>query len=239
MSDLKSAFSQGLFQQSATKRERFGALRIEADGRKFRYGKAGAAIGAGKNTSQCAAAANHVNLAIPAAYPIGSMQIAVTVGATAVTADAYADGFLQVNDATGEGYSYRIESNTACDASGTTIVQLADPIQVALVASTSEVSLIPNPWSSVITNANPTDAPAGCAMRAMTSGYYGWFQTGGMGIYLSDGTPAVGQMLVLSSTDGALEIGNATYTSTEPIVAIATSTAGVDTEYKPCIYKID
>lgn len=239
MSNLKSAFSQGLFQQSSTQLERLGALRVEADGRKFRYGKAGAAIGVGKNCSMATATANHINLAIPAAYPIGSVQLSVTVGATAVTANQYKDGYLQVNDATGEGYSYRIESNTACDASGTTVVQLADPIMVALVASTSEVSLIPNPWSSVIINANATDAPAGCAVRGMTSGYYGWFQTGGVGIYLSDGTPAVGQMLVLSSTDGALEIGNATYTSTEPIVAIALATAGVDTEYKPCIYKID
>lgn len=239
MSNLKSAFSQGLFQQSSTKMERLGALRVEADGRKFRYGKAGAAIAAGKNTSVAAAVAHHINRPAIAAAAIGSMQISVTVDATAVTADQYADGWLQTNDATGEGYSYRIESNTACDASGTTVIQLADPIQVALVLTTSEISLIPNPYSAVIINANPTDAPGGCTMRAMTSGYYGWFQTGGYGIYCSDGTPAVGQMLVLSSTDGSLELGNATYTSTEPIVAQAIATAGVDGEYKPCKYLLD
>ena len=239
MSNLKAAFSQGLFQQSSTKLERLGTLRVEADGRKFRYAKAGAAIAAGKQTSMAVAVAHHINVAIPAAYPIGAVQLSVTVGATAVTADQYADGFLQVNDATGEGHTYRVESNTACDASGTTIVQLADPLIVALVASTSEVSLIPNPWSAVIINANATDGPAGCTLRAMTSGYYGWVQTGGLGGYVSDGTPAVGNMLVLSSTDGALEVGNSTYTSTEPIVAIAYATAGVDQEFKPCIYTLD
>lgn len=238
MSNLKSAFSQGLFQQSSTKMERLGTLRVEADGRKFRYGKAGAAIGAGKNTSAAIAVANHITLTMPAAYAVGKTQLSITVGNTAVTADQYADGFLLVNDSTGAGYQYRIDSNTACAGNGTTIVQLAEPLVVALSA-TSVVSLIPNEWSSVIVNANATDSPAGCAVRDMTSAYYGWFQTGGNGVYLSDGTPAVGQMLVLSSTDGALEVGNSTYASTEPIVAIGSAVVGIDGKYKSCKYLID
>lgn len=239
MSNLKSAFSQGLHVESSTKREAFGTLRVEADGRKFRYGKAGAAITVGKNCSGAAAVANHINCSVAAAA-VGDTQVSVTVGGTAVTADQYADGFLQINDETGEGYQYTIVSNTACDASGVTIVQLTDPIQVALVAAgSSQASLIPNLWSSVITQASENSMPAGVTVRGMTSGYYGWFQTGGLGVYLASGTPAVGQMLVLSDTDGALELGNATYTSAEPIVAIAAATAGVAGEYKPCFYRID
>jgi len=239
MANLKSAFSQGLFQSSTTQREALGTKRMEADGRVFRYAKAGGALAAGKAAIKAVDVDNHINLPIPAAYAIGSKQITITVGATAVTADQYKDGFLQVNDATGEGYQYRIESNTACDASGSTIVQLADPIAVALVASTSEVSLIPNEYSGITHSATEENAPAGVAVCAIASGSYGWVQTAGPALALMAGTPAVGSMLTLGSVAGSLAAINATLDIDQPYFAQKTLNAGVNTEYKPVHLFID
>lgn len=237
---LKSAFSQGLMSASATQMEELGTLRILRDGRKFRYVKAdGTGLGAGKACVAPAAVANHINLAVPAASAIGATQLSITVGATAVTADQYAEGFLQVNDATGEGYQYKIVGNTACDASGTTVVQLEEPIRVALVASTSEVSLLANMYKAVGHTTTEENVPVGVACCAIAANYYGWVQTGGQAIALISGTPAVGSMLTLGAASGSLIAINATLDIDQPICAQMLATAGVDTEYKPVKLLID
>lgn len=241
MANLKTAFSQGLYESSSTQKEVLGTLRVEADGRKFRYVKAGGALAAGKMCICAAATANHVNLAAAAASSIGDTQLSITVGATAVTANQYEGGFLQVNDATGEGHQYKILSNSACDASGSTVVTLEDPIRVALVASTSEVSLIPNPFNGVTQSATEESLPAGVAPCVIADTYYGWAQTGGMSCCLIAGTPAVGSILTLGSTAGAVTVASTTIatTVTQPVVGTMASTVGVATEYKPVFLTID
>lgn len=237
---LKSAFSQGLMASSATQMEELGTLRALRDGRKFRYVKADATgLGAGKLCIAPVVAANHINLAMPAAAAIGTTQIALTVGATAVTADQYAEGFLQVNDGTGFGLQYKIDSNTACDASGSTVVQLAEPIAVALVATTSEVSLIPSLYKAVGHTTTPESEPVGIACCAIAANYYGWVQTCGQGIALIAGTPAVGTMLTVSATSGALAAVNATFDIDQPIFARTACTVGVAAEFKPVTLFID
>lgn len=242
MGSLKSAFSQGLYEISSTQKEALGTLRIEQDGRKFRYVKAGTGgTAAGKMTIGAAVAANHINVAVPYASAIGDKIISVTVGATAVTADQYAEGYLQVNDATGEGYQYKIASNTACDASGTTVVTLEEGIRVALVASTSEVSLVPNPYNGVTVSDVEESMATGVSCGAITATYYGWVQTGGIGICLAIGTPAVGTNLTLASTAGGVTGISTTIatTVTQPVIGYVYGTAFVTTEYKPVFLKID
>ena len=225
----------------ADKREKLGTLRVTSDGRKFRYAKAGGALAAGKMCVGAIAEANHINVSVAAAA-IGDTVVSVTVGATAVTENAYEDGFLQVNDGTGEGHAYLIASNTACDASGVTLVTLAEPIRVALVASaTSEVSLIPNPWNGVTHSATEESMASGVAMVPVASGAYCWVQTGGVGCCLMSGAPGVGAPLTLGATAGALLAISATIatTVTQPIVGTTLATAGVSTEYKPVMLQID
>lgn len=237
---IKNQFSQGLYKASTTMMERLGAKCILEDGRVFRYVKAGSGgLAPGKAAVAAAATANHINRAVAAAFAIGVTEVSVPVGATAVTADQYKDGFLQVNDATGEGYQYKIASNTACDSSGTTIVQLSEPLRVALVASTSEVSLIPSPYAGAVHTTTEENLPVGVACTTIAADSYGWVQTGGPGIALISGTPAVGTMLTLGAASGSLIAINATLDIDQPIVAIAYSTAGVDTEYKPVFLLID
>lgn len=239
---MKTQFSQGLFTASSTQKERLGAKMILDDGRVFRYVKADASgLAAGKLCMAPAAVANHINKAVGAAYAIGSDTITLTVGATAVTEDQYAEGFLQVNDATGEGYSYKIESNTACDASGDTVIKLKDPIAVALVSATSEVSLIPSAFKAVTQTATEENVPVGVAVCAIAANYYGWAQSSGQGICLTSGTPAVGAWLIPAAVAGAVGSASATIATTivQPIIGQALATAGVDTEYKPLRLLID
>jgi hypothetical protein len=241
MSNQKAAFSQGLRQSSTTSKERLGAIRTEANGNVYRYAKAAAALVAGKIAICALEVANHINRVIVGSFAIGTVELPVTVGATAVTVDQYAGGYLQVNDATGEGYQYAIESNTAADASGITVVQLAEEngLLVALVTAVSEVSLIANPRNGVSHSATEENVSAGVAVCAVASGSYAWLQTSGSAIVLMDGTPAVGTMITLGAVAGSVKALNATLDIDIPIVGIKSIGAGVDAEYSSVELSID
>jgi hypothetical protein len=217
-----------------------GKLYIDPYGRKFRYSKAGStALAVGKITQAAAATANHVNMAVASAAAIGATSVTVTLGATAATLDQYAGGWLQVNDATGEGYQYRVDSHPAADASASCVIKLDEPIQVALVAGTSQVSLIPNSYAGTAVSTTEEAQYTGVPLVAVPANAYYWSQTGGDAICLAGGTQAVGSMLTGGSTAGELVAINSTLDVDQPIVAIAKGTAGVDTEYKPVYLMID
>jgi len=64
-----NAWSQGLYEVSATKKECLGALRETEDGRKFRYAKSGATLIVGGATYSAAATATTLPRSSPAARP--------------------------------------------------------------------------------------------------------------------------------------------------------------------------
>ena len=231
-------FAQGLYSTSKDKMEVLGTLRIEPDGRKFRYAYNGAVeLACGVTTSMIGVVANHINRSVAAAVAIGDTEVTVTVGATVVTADQYMDGYFQVNDGTGQGQSYLIAGNTACATSGNTVVTLKDPIRVALVASaTSEVSLILNPWAGTVVQATEATGPAGVTISVVPINYYYWSQTGGMGCVLSNGTDAVGSVQEHGATDGSADISNG---YDKNFIGFVVSTANVTGEYKPIWLIID
>ena len=231
-------FAQALYSTSASKKENLGTLRITPDGRKFRYAYNGAAeLACGVTTTMIGAQANHINRSMAIAASIGATEVSVTVGATAVTADSYADGYFQVNDGTGLGQSYPIIGNTYCASSGTTIVTLKDPLRIALAGSSStEVSLIYNPWYGTVIQGTVTTAPAGVTITVVPINYYYWSQTGGVACVMSEGTDAVGSILFNAATDGNTIVCDG-YDSAYLGMQIAT--AGVAAEYKPVWLTID
>lgn len=233
---------QPLTKQSSVAHGSVGTLYMDSEGNAWRYCKAGSsAVTAGHMVVSPSATANHINKAPAMDVAIGDKVVRVTVGATAVTADQYAGGYLQVNDGTSEGKQYRIEGNTACDASGTTIVQLAEPVRTALTTTGSEVSLIPSPFSGVAESADEENVPVGVALTDVTAAYYFWAQSRGVATTLVTGTPAVGSILTLGSTAGSVTTASTTIatTVTQPIVGTMFATAGVTTEYKPVKLAID
>jgi hypothetical protein len=231
-------FAQGLYEVSSTQKERLGMLRIEPDGRKFRYAKASSTeIACGVTCSMAAAVANHVNQSVAAAVAIGDTEVQFVDGGTGMSADDYKDGYLQVNDGTGQGHQYLIDTNTYCAASGTSIVTLKDPIRVALVASaTSQVSLLPNPWNGTVVQATEATGPAGVTITVVPASNYYWSQTGGLACVLSNGNDAVGSVQEHGAADGSADISNG---YDKNFIGFVILTANVATEYKPIWLIID
>lgn len=230
---LKLQFTQGILDISSTQKEILGAPRWTADGRFFRYAKAGATVLAvGLMGQAVAPTAGHIERAPAADVAIGDTSLSIATATTAVVEDEYKDGFLQVNKGTGIGHQYRIESNTACAISGTTVVQLKDPIKVALTNAGSEVSLIRSLHYGVVETTTQEAMPAGIAPCAVTALYYYWAQTGGQAPCYTEGTDTVGNMMIQSNTKGMLEkCATTAVVSDRPIVGILLGT-GVASEIK-------
>lgn len=220
---------QGIYEQSADPICALGT-EIWVGDRKFIYCKASSSgLSAGKLAVTPDVVANHLNCAAAAASAIGSTSVTLTMGATAVTANQYADGYLAVNDATGEGYTYRIKSNPAADASATCVFTLYDPIQVALVSATSECSVYPNIFNGIQTSvADQADIAVGVAPIAVTASYYFWCQVKGPCAVLQDESVThESQLTIGTSTVGAVEAVDA---DAEQVIGYTLATT-VDTEY--------
>ena len=174
MGGLLTSFQQGIHDQSSTKKHRLGTIRIEDDGRIFRYAKAGGTLLAGQMTTAAPGITNHIKQTVAAAgaAAVGDKQVNFTLGGTVCTASQYDDGWLQVYDgAAGTvGTQYRISSHGVSAAGSEAIsVSLREPIRVAII-STDTWSLIPNPWSVVIQSAAAAEMFAGVPSIAVTSG---------------------------------------------------------------------
>jgi len=234
-------WNQDIWALSSTKKESLGILRMEDDGRWYRYAKNGAAaLGAGMLNYVPSIDSNHTNVAVASNAAINADTVSVTVTAgTAIAANALQDGYLQVNSATGAGHSYLIAGNTAISGSETAItIELVEPVRVALVAGTSEVTLVPNPQSAVIEHATATKCAAGFARMAVTISYYFWNQVWGHGAALSDSTPAVGCTIIGGSVSGSFAASATNSQATTNWIGRIGGTIGVDTEYKPIFIMI-
>jgi len=235
---MKLSFTQDVGETSPAKREAVGALRITADGRKFRYARAGSApMAAGTLGMAPAAVAAHGNLAAtPAA--VGDRVLPLAVGAAAVTENAYEDGYLQVAEADGKGRQYRILSNTACPAGGSVVLTLAEPVRAALTVD-SRVSLVPSPWAGVAASATEENLPAGVAPCDVAAGHYYFAQTGGVACCLAGDAAPVGAMLVPGATAGSLAPMNAALDVDQPVAGVAFAAAAVGGRFQPCFLTLD
>jgi hypothetical protein len=230
-------YVQGLYAQSATAKEVLGTLRVTADGRKFRYSKAGAALAAGKLNVVEALDSTWVNEACGTAS-VGDKTLSLTITAAGaeISENQFRGGYLQICDGTAEGPQYLIESNTAVAASGTAItVGLAEPLREALT-SASEFTLVSNPqWE--VTQSTTYGVPAGVAPIDVTSAYFFWNQTGGVAPILCDASnPARGIKVMQSDiTAGAVK----TYATLSFLDVGYMLVTGVSGEYYPAMITIE
>jgi hypothetical protein len=168
------------------------------DGRVFHFARAGGTIGVGDIVAAVpnsqAIAATYFG-ATAALAPIvgeggavGDTQIRFSADVTGVTANEFAGGYLNITDATGEGYQYRIKANQATGASGTgALITLYDPLILALDA-TSVGTMTNHPLDGVVTHTAPggggyggtaTQFIVGKGVRSAADGEYFWIQTWG------------------------------------------------------------
>lgn len=184
-----------------------GALFHSPDGRAFRTCRAGGtALVPGKLQQAPVEDTAHQGLT-PTAAAIGATQVTVTLGASAVTANEYAGGYLIGTITPGQGQMYLISGHPAADASATVQLTLSDPLIVALTSS-SRVDMVLSPYSYLVVNpTTQTSAPVGAAVFAITAEYYGYVQVGGPAALLADGALTVGLDVVASNaTAGAVEV---------------------------------
>lgn len=204
-----------------------GAKFVDQNGNAYRRVLVGGtALVPGKLYQAPAEITDHQGLT-PAAAAIGATSVTVTLGATAVTANQYAGGYLIVTITPGQGYKYLISSHPAASGAATCVLQLADPIVVALTTS-SRVDMVLNPYSGVVVNpTTATSCPVGAAVHAAAAATYSWLQTGGVAALLADGALAVGTNVCASNaTAGAVEAA----TGVQALVGLA-QTGVATTDY--------
>jgi len=175
------SFGLDLYESSTTQTHRLGERAETADGRVFRYAKAGgSALVAGNMLPAPAQITNHQQLT-PSAAALGATTISVTLGATAATENQYAGGYAIIDTTPGNGYAYLISSHAAVLSAGVMTLTLAEPLKVALTTS-SRVSLQANPYNGVIQSpvTTLTGAVVGCAVVPAAASEFCWIQTRGV-----------------------------------------------------------
>lgn len=216
---------QGLFEESTTARHKIGTRMQLADGRVYYYASTSEATVAGKlSFSKPMDAANTAMVTGVAAAVGAKVVTGMTVGATAVTANEFAEGFMYTQKVAVEGYTYKIKSNTSGSAAGTMSISLYDPIQLAITAAT-EVGFAYNPFHLVSSaTTTVTSSPAGVPAKGIiTSGSYGWLQTWGV-------------CAIQNQEAGNLTIGHQVHASTEEGSIVAPSAADMTVTTAPLVY---
>ncbi len=225
-----ASFAADVFTPHTDQKVKLGTRREMPDGRVFRYAQLGASnVAAARVVQSVVPSSNHVNVAVAAAVAAGAVKITLTLGATAVVANEYADGYLYINDAgadvTTEGYLYRIASHPAADASAACEFTLYNdsPVVIALTTN-SEASLHHNPFRKVIIHPSPPTAQAlGICPVAVTANQYFWLQTRGPAAVLTQGTLVAGDFCAPSATvDGAV-MPSAAFETDGPLVGLVMS----------------
>ena len=232
---IGSKAGQGIYTESSTAKFAIGEKLELADGRVFRYGYTAAGVAAGLLVSQDLSATALVEsdgIVIAAAgdySPVaGSSQLQITLAS--VTLNQYQGGYLQITDDAGEGIQYRIKSNSATGAttSGKVDIVLYDPIVVTMTTDT-DFAITGNLYNQVRPAIGTTDyIVSGVTPIAFTSGYYGWVQTRGVAVILTDDS-AIGIGVPVMCGDaqaGAVEVAD----NTHPLVGFCLHAAD-DTGY--------
>lgn len=199
---------QNMFVSSATQLHDLGTRGATADGRRFVYVLAGAVdLAAGNVIQSPAIVPNHLAMTAPI-VALGATSFTCTPGATLGTVNQYADGILNVDTTPGVGQSLRVRDHLAFASATAFTLNLDDPIQVALTA-TSRIGLIANKYRGVIQFpvTTATGIVVGVATYVITAAQYGWIQTWGLCSVLIAGTPALGaKVMTPAAVAGAVTV---------------------------------
>lgn len=237
---------------TTTKQTEYGALGATADGRRFRYVGFGgtSTVAPGVLVVAPAAVSNYQGLAITAVGTgnqatanllAGSTTLVLTNGATAVTQDQFAEGYLEVIQTSGTNQGpvvYKIRGNSAAAANtGYIVVNLdtAEPLRntQTLVAGTDTANLVVSPFSAVVASATAARVVGATLIQVPNSSTvtnYGWVITSGNTFLTNDagGNLTVGQPVAQSTTTAGniVASGATTFQIGQTTKAFNASTAG-------------
>ena len=223
---------QGLYEISSEQLHMLGSRLEIGDGRVFYYTKAGAAnLVACKMNEGAAPEANHLKCAVAEAVSPGYSTIKLTLGATLVTLNEYAEGYLNIDNGGGGYTSYKIKGHAAGALSTTVSFNLYDPVQVALTGSMFG-TLTKNPWKDVVVapaSAAQAQLPVGVNSVAVTAAYFFWCQTWGpCSCLLGAGPPAISDLLMTSAATAGALIVYAVTASRTPVGILMRAEAAAD-----------
>lgn len=232
-----------------------GARFDTSDGREFvLVQNAGTALIAGVVVQGPAAIANTGGLSpattattsYSASYPIvaaiGGKQIQLASGATAVIANQFAGGYINVVEGTGLGQTLKVSSNLAAATTAALVINTEDPFTTA-TDSTSRYTLTLNPYGTYVgtnysTNGviiSPATTLTGQVIgvtaypipaSTATVASYGFIQTRGDVAVLGSSTVALGlDLAVPSGTAGAVLVYAVATTTRIGTATVATASA--------------
>lgn len=156
-------------------------------------------------------------MTVPAATPAtaGTFQILVTNGATVLNANQMQNGYCIVASGTGIGQMFGIASHQPAAASATFLVNLEDPIQTTLDA-TSKISLLPNPYANnviqVASGSTQTGSPVGITVYGIAASTAATFN-GTTGALTANGVAQYGLLQTHGPCVGTLTTGGVSLTT--------------------------
>lgn len=228
-----------IYSPSAEKLHPYGTLGADQYGDLYRYAKLSADTSAGYLLTSLAREANHQNIALSAAAAVGDKYVLPTVGATAVDANEYDEGWLVFSDVSPEGESYRIVSHNASSGSEAVRFNL-DRGLLAAGTTSSEVTLVRNPWNNCAVSQLIAERACGVTMTDVdvSEKPYVWLKTRGLASVLVDTTGAtVGYKVTISDQVNG-SVGLYSDVDAECVVGQAMQTATA-TEFNPIWLSID
>ena len=239
MAGITVITANDIYENDSVKQHAIGTLAMDSYGDLYRYAKLAADVSAGYLVTSLSREANHQNVALSAAAAKGATLVKPTVGATAVDANEYDDGYLVFNDNSPEGEWYRVSHHDSSAGSAAVNIYLARPLMTAATTS-SEVSLVRNPWMKPAVSQLVAERPAGVTVVDVdySEAPYTWLKTKGVASVLMDATGVtVGYKCTISNeTNGA--VGLFSDVDGEPEVGWAMAT-GTATEFNPVWLTID
>ena len=228
-----------VYKQTNYKMHQLGAIGMAENGDLYRYAKLAADVSAGYLLVSLGREANHQNVALSAAAAVGDTKVIPTMGATAVDANEYDEGWLVFTDNSPEGEAYKIVSHAANAGSLATDIYLDRPL-LAAATTASEVALVRNPWNCPAVSQLVAERAAGVTLTDwdVSVANYGWLKTRGVQPVLADATgTTVGLKVTISNqTNGAVGLYSDVDVEFEVGQAMQTHTPG---EFNPTYLTID
>ncbi len=209
-----------IYDTSITSRERLGKeyTTPTSTDRVFRYAKNGpTALAVGTVLQGPRPNDSHANMTVNSAAAVGATSVTVILDrGDPMALDEYKEGYLYINDqgvtlvnAGGAGFLYDVLTHPGGDAGEDTTkkITLREPIVVALTTS-SQATLIPNPYSGVTKpDLKPQDVIVGVAPVAVPANQFFWIQVRGPAVVLQSGRLWAGLGVMLSQKHpGAVEV---------------------------------
>jgi hypothetical protein len=224
----------------ADQRWLLGQKLVTGDGRAYRFAQVGGStLVPGDVIDGVGLVTNHEKVAgVVSGSEAGSSTLVATLGSTLATKNQYRGGYASIVLTPGGGETYLLNAESsvttheAVDSGGIITATLAsgETIVTALTA-TSDVTFVLNRFSNVIQSPTTTllGEAVGVAVKATTTGRFGWLQTAGVASVLVSGTVVVGnnmaRLVAAAATAGPAAVGTEAYIGR--VVSVGTTWAVV------------